>query len=78
MQILLTSETRFIESANRPDLLFTPATPRKFPTFTKDPFNFLDAQDLALYHPLDDFGTVERCVVVMCLYITLWLGLISL
>lgn len=44
-------------------MLFTPATPRKFPQFTKDPFNFIDAQDLCLYHPLDDFGTVERCVL---------------
>ena len=56
----------FIESANRADLLFTPATPRKFPQFTKDPFNFIDAQDLCLYHPLDDFGTVERCVSFLC------------
>jgi polyphosphate kinase len=53
---------KFIESASRADLVFTPINPRKYPPFLRDPFGYLDAQDLLLYHPTDDFAAVERFV----------------
>eukprot|EP01097_Dermamoeba_algensis_P006998 TRINITY_DN4381_c0_g1_i4.p1 TRINITY_DN4381_c0_g1~~TRINITY_DN4381_c0_g1_i4.p1 ORF type:complete len:641 (-),score=106.98 TRINITY_DN4381_c0_g1_i4:267-2189(-) len=44
----------------RPDLLFMPFHFRRYPNFSKDPFSYLYSQDLALWHPKDDFRVVER------------------
>ncbi len=41
---------------------FEPITPRAAPSFEEDPFGRLDEGDAAFYHPLDDYGIVERFV----------------
>ncbi len=41
-------------------LLFPPLKPRRNRAFDKDPFACLDNSDFAAWHPLDDYGTVER------------------
>ncbi|MER3554591.1 MAG: RNA degradosome polyphosphate kinase [Meiothermus sp.] len=38
---------------------FAPITPEKPKGFAKDPFGFLDRRDLLLYHPFEDYNTVE-------------------
>lgn len=38
---------------------FTPILIEKPKGFAKDPFAFLDRRDLLLYHPFEDYGTVE-------------------
>ena len=41
-------------------LVFPRVRPRRRRNFERDPFGYLDQGDIALYHPLDDYGTVER------------------
>lgn len=41
-------------------LRFPPLKPRRKRSFERDPFGHMDSRDTALYHPLDDYGTVER------------------
>ena len=43
-------------------LRYEPIEPRGAPEFDDDPFGALDKRDTALYHPLDDYGIVERFV----------------
>ncbi len=48
--------------ANPTPLRYAPVEPRGAPDFEADPFGMLDGQDVAFYHPLDDYGAVERFV----------------
>jgi polyphosphate kinase len=43
-------------------LVFPPYRTRQKRKFLQDPFKRLDDQDVALYHPLDDYGLVEAFV----------------
>ena len=45
-----------------PPLRYPPLAPRGAPDFEADPFALLDERDAAFYHPLDDYGVVERFV----------------
>ena len=45
-----------------PPLRWPPLVPRDAPEFEADPFALLDGRDAAFYHPLDDYGVVERFV----------------
>ena len=47
---------------NSTPLRYEPIEPRGAPEFDDDPFGALDKRDTALYHPLDDYGIVERFV----------------
>lgn len=47
---------------NSTPLRYTPIEPRGAPDFEADPFAVLDERDAAFYHPLDDYGVVERFV----------------
>ncbi len=47
---------------NSTPLRYEPIEPRGAPDFEADPFGALDERDTALYHPLDDYGIVERFV----------------
>lgn len=40
-------------------LKFPPLTPKQPGAFLKNPWSYLDQRDLLLYHPYDDYGTVE-------------------
>ena len=58
-------DLRFLEQIadlDRPDLKFSPDPIRKRSKFHKTPFGYLEKQDLALYHPSDDYGTVVNFV----------------
>eukprot|EP01098_Paradermamoeba_levis_P013413 TRINITY_DN6105_c0_g1_i1.p1 TRINITY_DN6105_c0_g1~~TRINITY_DN6105_c0_g1_i1.p1 ORF type:complete len:642 (+),score=162.64 TRINITY_DN6105_c0_g1_i1:93-2018(+) len=48
----------------RADLVFPNLQPKKNPAFIRDPFTYLDEQDLILHHPYDDFDMVERFLLV--------------
>ncbi|MFQ5382297.1 MAG: phospholipase D-like domain-containing protein, partial [Dehalococcoidia bacterium] len=41
-------------------LRFPPLKSRRNRAFEKDPFTYMDESDYAAWHPLDDYGTVER------------------
>ena len=41
-------------------LRFEPLKPRRRRAFERDPYGYMDERDMALYHPLDDYRTVER------------------
>ena len=47
---------------NSTPLRYEPIEPQGAPEFDDDPFGALDKRDTALYHPLDDYGIVERFV----------------
>ena len=47
---------------NSTPLRYTRIQPRGAPDFEADPFGALDERDAAFYHPLDDYGVVERFV----------------
>jgi polyphosphate kinase len=51
-----------IANLNRIDLRFKPNPIRKRSKFQSAPFTYLEKQDLALYHPSDDYGTVVQFV----------------
>jgi polyphosphate kinase len=60
-ELPLPLDYRFLETVanlNRPDLRFKPNPIRKRAKFQGAPFAYLEKQDLALYHPSDDYGTV--------------------
>jgi polyphosphate kinase len=52
-----------IANADRPELHFEPRPPRKRSKFHAAPFAYLEKEDLALYHPADDYGTVVNFVL---------------
>jgi polyphosphate kinase len=49
----------------RPELRFKPLPPRKRTKFHQHPSTYLEKQDLALYHPSDDYDTVVNFVLQM-------------
>jgi polyphosphate kinase len=51
-----------IANLTEPALHFPDHVQRKRKLFHKDPLNFLEKQDLVLYHPSDDYGTVVSFV----------------
>ncbi len=52
-----------IANTDRPELHFEPQPPRKRSKFHAAPFSYLEKEDLALYHPADDYGTVVNFVL---------------
>jgi polyphosphate kinase len=59
-------DLRFLEQIadlDRPDLKFKADPIRKRAKFFKTPFGYLEKQDLALYHPSDDYSTVVNFVI---------------
>ena len=54
----------FYDQTNRPDLKFTPFTPKEFP-LSRDPkvlFSSIREHDLLLHHPYDSYSTVVRFI----------------
>ncbi len=49
----------------RPELKFQPLPPRKRSKFHQNSSGYLEKQDLALYHPSDDYGTVVNFALSM-------------